>query len=549
MTASTTGPAVPELEGTLLGGTYRVGKLLGRGGMGAVFEGVQENLGRKVAIKVLLDRSLGEADLARFEREARASAALGHPNIVQVTDFQHRAPEPPFLVMERLVGESLRAVLANGGPLPAPRVASLASQVLDALAAAHRAGLVHRDIKPDNVFLTSISGVGEVVKVLDFGIAKVMGDSTLTASGAMMGSPAYMAPEQATGGAVDARTDLYGVGITMYHALTGRLPYDAKSLPEMLVCILQSPPPPLRQVAGWLDPGLAAVVERAMAKDPAARFASAEEMRAALAPFTGATPFTGPAPTPSPYAPPPAASPYAPSFSTSAAVVATPVQAPQAASAGGGGAVIAVLLGVGALALLGAAGAFVLLRGRASASPGVEAVAIGSAPPLAMSADVAPIASATASAHAAPTAHAPARGGLATTAASGASTQGTASPLTTAGPAPVAATGHAHGSCNPQSYGPYPSADGIRNALAAHAAVISGCAKLACFQHDKSRDTGYDFEYYDVDVDASGTPKNVSQPGDACAALNACMFPILRTTHFGATSTPGTLRVVCNFSE
>ena len=283
----------PDLSGTLLGGRYRLRSLLGRGGMGSVYAAVQEDLGRSVAVKIL-DPLLAcdPGQLERFRREALASAALGHPNIVQVTDFS--APtntQPPFLVMELLAGQSLGQLLDRESVVAPQRIAFIASQLLSALGAAHAAGIVHRDIKPDNVFLVSTSAFHDLVKVLDFGIAKLAteeGGARLTGTGAMLGTPAYMAPEQARGAVVDHRADLYAVGATMYQALAGRLPHDAPSFPAMLFAIVEQTPEPLGRLRPDLPPSLVAVVERAMVKDPNARFRSAEEMRAALAPFVPA---------------------------------------------------------------------------------------------------------------------------------------------------------------------------------------------------------------------------------------------------------------------
>ncbi|MFI5298360.1 MAG: serine/threonine-protein kinase, partial [Polyangiales bacterium] len=223
-----------SLQGALLGGRYRVGRLLGAGGMGAVYEAMQEDLGRRVAIKVLLPEVIASSDdaeaLRRFAREARAAAALHHPNIVAVTDFSPGdATAPAFLVMELLQGRSVARAIMDEGRLGPERVVTIAIQILAALETAHAAGLVHRDIKPDNVFLVPVTGAagGELVKVLDFGIAKLArgGGATssgLTATGAVLGTPAYMSPEQARGRDVDARSDLYAVGALMYHALSGR---------------------------------------------------------------------------------------------------------------------------------------------------------------------------------------------------------------------------------------------------------------------------------------------------------------------------------------
>ena len=192
---------------TLGGGAYRIGRLLGEGAMGAVYEGVQEALGRTVAIKILhaSQGQLRQDQFARFQREAKTAAGLGHANIVQITDFQWLPGEPPFLVMERLVGQSLGGAMARGGRLAPQRVSFIAAQVLSALHAAHQAGIVHRDIKPDNVFLTLMAMVNDIVKVLDFGVAKLLDEAPLTMVGAMIGSPAYMPPEQAFGRDVEQR--------------------------------------------------------------------------------------------------------------------------------------------------------------------------------------------------------------------------------------------------------------------------------------------------------------------------------------------------------
>jgi serine/threonine-protein kinase len=261
--------------------------------MGTVYHAIQEGLGRRVAVKLLDPRLAEDRDqLERFRREAEVVAALGHPNIVQVTDFHYPDAESPqpFLVMELLRGESFGACIARLGVLPFGRVAFIVAQVLSALSAAHRAGVVHRDIKPDNVFLLSDAAVPDTVKVLDFGIAKmsVDGQAKLTGTGAMLGTPAFMAPEQARGAVdVDARADIYAVGAMMYQALTGKLPYEAPSVPALLFAIVEKSPASLRVARPDAPDELVAIVERAMAKDRNARFADAEEMRRALAPWSG----------------------------------------------------------------------------------------------------------------------------------------------------------------------------------------------------------------------------------------------------------------------
>jgi serine/threonine-protein kinase len=279
--------------GELLGGRYRLGAPLGRGGMGTVYEAIQEGLGRRVAVK-LLDLRLSEdrEQLERFRREAEVVAALGHPNIVQVTDFQYPETQgaQPFLVMEHLRGESLGVRIDREQVMQAGTVAFVAAQVLSALAAAHRAGVVHRDIKPDNVFILSDAAVPDTVKVLDFGIAKLVtdGQQKLTGTGAMLGTPAFMAPEQARGEVdVDARADLYAVGAMMYQALSGNLPYNAPSVPALLFAIVEKAPEPLATLRPDLPLDLVAVIERAMAKNRKDRFPDADSMRQALAPWSG----------------------------------------------------------------------------------------------------------------------------------------------------------------------------------------------------------------------------------------------------------------------
>ncbi|MFO0644310.1 MAG: protein kinase [Polyangiaceae bacterium] len=318
------------IEGRLLGGAYRVGRLLGRGAMGAVYEATHERLGRPVAIKLLLRQgaALSPDDVRRFEREARAAAALGHPNIVQVTDFQWLSGEPPMLVMERLPGESLGQKLGREGAIPVELGCLLMTQVLDALATAHRAGIVHRDVKPDNVCLVPMGPGLFLAKVVDFGVAKLTGEAPITVRGTMVGTPAYMAPEQALAGTIDGRTDVYAAGATLYHVLSGRLPIDENApFEQALEQIVRVPPPPLTSVVRGIDPRLSAVVERAMAKDPSHRFQTADALREALLVFvqrapssaallpmshlaqsvTPGTPALGP--SPSPFGPTVAAAP------------------------------------------------------------------------------------------------------------------------------------------------------------------------------------------------------------------------------------------------
>jgi len=283
--------AVP---GDLIGGRYRVVGELGRGGMGVVYEAVQEPLGRRVALK-LLRRELAEdaSFVARFRREAELAASLGHPNIAQVTDFGVDEGRP-FLVMDLLRGESLAQLLVREGRLDETRAAFIAAQMLDALAVAHARGVVHRDLKPDNVFLSQISGVCDVVRLLDFGIAHSGGDEAMrmTRTGQVLGTPAYMSPEQARGRPVDEASDLYAVGVCLYESTSGRLPFDTGNYHELLFSIVGEEPPELCELRPELSAEFCAVVKCAMAKDAAARFEDATSMREALLSLAQVEPMT-----------------------------------------------------------------------------------------------------------------------------------------------------------------------------------------------------------------------------------------------------------------
>ena len=354
--------------GAVLGGRYQIGAPLGSGGWGLVYEATQLDLGRRVAVKVLREGAVALGDLQRFEREARAAAALGHPNIVQVFDFQLPPGGPPFLVMEHLPGRSLADELKQWPSLPPARVVAIARQLLAALEVAHRAGIVHRDVKPENVFLVQGPGIVDFVKLLDFGIAKLDGarEAALTVDGAVIGSPSTMAPEQVIGAPVDARTDLYAVGATMYRALSGRLPFEAASTQEMLVAIRDAHPAPLGALVPGLDPRLEAIVARAMHKDRDGRFPSAEAMRAALDGLGYASgPHMMPAATP----------PDVPS--TILASIPPGTTVPRRS---GTGLAVALVLGVAALLAVMAvvAGAYLLSRSTA----GGDAATVEPTPPL-----------------------------------------------------------------------------------------------------------------------------------------------------------------------
>jgi serine/threonine-protein kinase len=276
--------------GDIIDGKYRIVRLIGEGGMGAVHEGENTRIHRRVAIKVLLAAvaEQGEA-VARFEREAQAAGRIGSEHIVEVLDLGTLPNGDRYLVMEFLDGEGLGSRIKNRGRLSAQELAPIASQLMEGLAAAHGAGIIHRDLKPDNVFLLRTrGGKADFVKLLDFGISKfsaLSGDSgfSMTRTGAVMGTPYYMAPEQAKGSrALDHRVDIYATGVILYEALTGQVPFNADTFNELLFKIVLEEPRPLSQIDPSIDPGFAAIVTRGMARDPAHRFQSASEFQQAL---------------------------------------------------------------------------------------------------------------------------------------------------------------------------------------------------------------------------------------------------------------------------
>jgi serine/threonine protein kinase len=277
-----------------VGGRYRLGERLGHGGMGEVFAAHDLRLDREVALKLL------RADLAGQDRmrervlaEARLAARLTHPHVVGVLDTGEQDGRP-YVVMERLSGRTLRDELA-GGPLPAERVRDVGVQVLRALAAAHELGIVHRDVKPGNVL---DAGVG-TWKVADFGIAKwVHADETLTGTGELLGSPSYLAPERIEGQEAGPASDLYAVGVLLYEALCGRRPFEGEDPFALASAIGEGTYDPPATVLPDADPEIAAVIERAMRRDPADRFESAVAMATTL---LGAEAKTAPiAPFPEP---------------------------------------------------------------------------------------------------------------------------------------------------------------------------------------------------------------------------------------------------------
>jgi serine/threonine-protein kinase len=274
----------PNTEDPIIGtpvGVYRVARLLGVGGMGRVYKGVHPQIGSRVAIKVLSRECADRPDLVeRFFSEARAVNLIRHESIVNVLDLSRLPDGRPFIIMEYLDGSPLNDIVAKCGALPLGGLARLASEVLDALGAAHAKGIVHRDLKPDNIFVTPAGHP----KVLDFGIAKLrpeMGGS-FTQSGSLLGTPHYMSPEQAMGKPVDHRTDLYAMGVILFECATGQKPFNADSLFDLLRKHVDVAPPAPRTLRPDMPPALEQVILAALAKDPNQRFGSAAALAQAL---------------------------------------------------------------------------------------------------------------------------------------------------------------------------------------------------------------------------------------------------------------------------
>lgn len=281
-------PVAPAAEGdpirtaleAKLQGQYRLVRLLGRGGMGAVYLARDLTLDREVAIKVVKTDSDAREVYDRFRREAKTAARLAHPNIVPLHAFGE-VEGMPYFVMGYVRGESLAARLRRDGKLPEDEARRVLAEIADALDHAHRQGVVHRDIKPDNVLLEDESGRALLT---DFGVAKALGKGdTLTRAGSVVGTPHYMSPEQAAGRAdIDGRTDIYSLGVMAYAMLAGRLPFEGSTAADVLKKHLTQEPPPLRSLATTLTDSTVQVVDRCLAKDPAQRWPDARSLKLAL---------------------------------------------------------------------------------------------------------------------------------------------------------------------------------------------------------------------------------------------------------------------------
>jgi serine/threonine-protein kinase len=327
--------AAPDLVGKTIAGRYRIVAKLGEGGMGAVYRGEQMSLKRAVAVKLLRpELSTNQMILQRFNAEAQAVAKLSHPNTVNIYDFGQDTDGSLFIAMEFIEGRSLREAVQREGPFPPSRALQIATQVAASLSDAHAHNIVHRDLKPDNVMLQDRGKHKDVVRVLDFGIAKLRDDSratqaAMTQAGDMLGTPQYMAPEQIKGEPIDGRTDVYALGCMIYEMVTARLPFEAPTVMAMLSKhLMEMPPPPSqRRPELRLPPAIDQLVMSALAKEPRHRpptmDAYAEMVSGLLATLPGGDPNRS-APmsiqqpvvnvaTPVPYAAGPAFTPSPPS--------------------------------------------------------------------------------------------------------------------------------------------------------------------------------------------------------------------------------------------
>jgi len=290
-------PAEDPLIGRVLSERYRILRKIGEGGMGTVYQAEHALIEKKIALKVLFPELTRRADLvARFLQEAKSASRIGHENVIDISDFGQSPEGMVYIAMEYLEGQDLGRILKAEGPLPWSRARGILMQIAKALRAAHEHGIIHRDMKPENIYLIQREGRSDFVKVLDFGIAKVVNPDfdgpTLTQAGMIFGTPEYMSPEQAQGVALDYRVDIYAVGCLMYNVLTGEVPFKADSFMGILTKHMLEPPVPPRQRRPDLDiPEEAeAVCLRALEKDRDKRWQDMDAFYRALG-AAGREPF------------------------------------------------------------------------------------------------------------------------------------------------------------------------------------------------------------------------------------------------------------------
>jgi serine/threonine-protein kinase len=275
--------------GKVVGGKYRLGRRLGEGGMGEVYEAQHTVIGRRFAIKFLhAYLAQNPETMTRFRHEAETAGGIEHENIGAAVDFGTADDGTPYLVMEYLDGEDLARLLVRQGPLPVARTAYIVIQACRGLTAAHARGIVHRDLKPENLFICRRTDGSDLVKVVDFGIAKLRSKVTVTQSGVTMGTPCYMSLEQAKGAKeVDQRTDIYSLGVILYEMLTGTRPYPGENYNEVLYNLFTTEPARVESLRPGVPAGLCDVVHRAMAREARNRFDSAAALADALVPYAG----------------------------------------------------------------------------------------------------------------------------------------------------------------------------------------------------------------------------------------------------------------------
>jgi serine/threonine-protein kinase len=293
-------PAGDHYVGSTIADRYRVISKLGEGGMGVVYLAEHVFIEKRVALKVLSEDFARKADLvARFMQEAKAASKIGHENIVDITDFGETASGSVFFAMEYLEGKDLAAHIRDGGAMPFARARFIMNQICRALGAAHGKGIIHRDMKPENVYLVTREGKPDFVKVLDFGIAKMSsldeGGSRLTRTGMIFGTPEYMSPEQARGDRPDHRVDIYAAGCILYEMLTGDVPFHAETFMGVLTKhMFEAPVPPSQRMPGLsIPPAVEAAVMRALEKDRDKRFQTMKELALALEEADGGGDLTG----------------------------------------------------------------------------------------------------------------------------------------------------------------------------------------------------------------------------------------------------------------
>ncbi len=278
--------------GKVLDGKYELVRLLGEGGMGAVYEAQHQLIGRRLAVKFLHPQYASSPEVVtRFHREAKAAAKIGHENIIEVTDMGQAEDGSPYIVMEFLEGTDVRGLLDEIGVIPVKRAAHIMVQALSGLQAAHDVEIIHRDLKPENIFLLRKGNNPDYVKLLDFGISKFKALETdnaraLTQTGTVLGTPHYMSPEQARGDQnISSRSDIYAMGVILYQMATGHLPFDAPNYNALLIKILTEDPPRPEVLNPDLPQELIDTIDRAMARNEADRFATCDEFRRYLLPF------------------------------------------------------------------------------------------------------------------------------------------------------------------------------------------------------------------------------------------------------------------------